>query len=107
MDIVVTIPKNEYENDDRETAVFDQGGYEQFWQLSRRPKNLNIGDRVYFVKNRRIESSMGVKRIEEKTTASCDVTNRNWSGCLIFMDDLRQEYIPNIKGFQGFHYRWW
>lgn len=30
LDIVVTIPKYEYENDDRETAVYEQGGFEQF-----------------------------------------------------------------------------
>lgn len=105
--IVVTIPKYEYENDDKETDVYKQGGYELFWQLSKRPKRLNISDRVYFVKNGCIESSMRVIRIEEKATATCGVTNRTWSGCLIFMDDLQQENIQNINGFRGFRYRWW
>ncbi len=69
LDIVVTIPKSEYVNDDKETAMYEQGGYEQFWQLSKQPKKINIGDIVYFVKNGFIESSMRVIRIETKTTA--------------------------------------
>jgi len=77
LDIVVTIPKSEYKNDDRETFVFEQGGYEQFWQLSRRPKNLNIGDRVYFVKIGYIESSMKVIRIEEKAVRTSQRLSRH------------------------------
>ena len=88
MDVVVTIPKSEYVNDDKETAVFEQGGYEQFWQLARRPKDLIVGERVYFVKHNKIESSMKVVRIEEKATETCTVTGRAWNGCLIFMNDL-------------------
>ncbi len=34
LDIVVTIPKSEYVNDDKETFVYEQGGYEQFWQAT-------------------------------------------------------------------------
>ena len=98
LDIVVTIPKSEYVNDDKETFVYEQGGYEQFWQLSRQPKKLNIGDRMYFVKNGVIGSSMRMIRFETKATVSCEVTNRTWNGCLIFMDDLRQQ----VRGFQGF-----
>lgn len=107
MDIVVTIPKSEYANDDRETEVYEQGGYEQFWQLTRQPKQLNTNDRVYFVKYGRVDSSMRVTRIETKATAHCDVTGRKWSGCLIYLDDLRGECIENVRGFQGFRYRWW
>lgn len=70
-------------------------------------KKLNIGERVYFVKNGIIESSMRVIRIEAKATASCEVTNRTWNGCLIFMDDLRQEQLEQVRGFPGFRYRWW
>jgi len=70
-------------------------------------KKLNIGDRVYFVKNGFIESSMKVIRIETKATAVCEVTNRTWNGCLIFMDDLRQEQLEQVRGFRGFRYRWW
>lgn len=107
MDIVVTIPKSEYANDDLETSVYEQGDYEQFWQLRNRPKQLNIGDRVYFVKNGQLESSMRVTRIEKDAAATCDVTNRTWRGCLVYMDDLQIENGMKVKGFQGFRYRWW
>lgn len=107
MDIVVTIPKSEYANDDKETSVYEQGGYEQFWQLSKRPTKLNVGDRIYFVKHGRVESSMQVVRIETNSTGLCDVTNREWRGCLIYMNDLKIENGIETKGFQGFRYRWW
>lgn len=107
MDIVVTIPKSEYENDDRETAVYEQGGYEQFWQLRNRPKQLLVNDRVFFVKHNLVESSMRVVRIEVEASATCEVTNREWSGCLIYLDDLCKEKGPRVRGFQNFRYRWW
>lgn len=107
LDIVVTIPKSEYENDDRETTIFYQGDYEQFWQLRNRPKQLQINDRVFFVKHNYVESSMRVTRIEIEATATCEVTDREWSGCLIYLNDLRKEQGPPVKGFQNFRYRWW
>ena len=107
MDIVVTIPKSEYENDDMETGVFQQGGYEQFWQLSKCPKKLNIGDRVYFIKHGCVESSMKVTRIEKAAQTKCDVTGRVWSGVLIFLSDLAYVDGPEVRGFRGFRYRWW
>jgi len=50
---------------------------EQFCQLSRIPKRLNVGDIVYFVKKRSKESSAKVKRIIEQATIVCEITNRN------------------------------
>jgi hypothetical protein len=110
MDIVVTIPKNEYLNDDAETNdMLENPELEQFWTLSKIPKNLHIGDRLFFVKNNRIESSMRVLDIKDNSTTKCETTKRVWSGnCQIFMNDLRSEAINlNVKGFQGFRYRWW
>lgn len=110
MDIVVTIPKKEYENDDKETNdLLNNTDYVQFWTLHRVPKKLNEGDRVYFVKNNRIESSMRVIEIKTDSETDCLTTGRIWSGrCQIFMDDLVIENINLItKGFQGFRYCWW
>ena len=111
MDIVVTIPKNEYKNDEAETRDYlgDIEHIEQFWTLNKRPKKLNVGDRVFFVKNGCIESSMRVTRIETDSTTMCETTGRVWSGkCQIFMDDLRIEQLDiQVRGFQGFRYRWW
>jgi hypothetical protein len=107
MDIVVTIPKSEYANDDKETSDTQIHGYDQFWTLSKVPKRLNIGDRVYFVKHGRIDSSMRVKRIQAQSQTQCETTGRTWNGVQLFMNDMRDEDIGSAKGFQGFRYKWW
>lgn len=109
MDIVVTIPRSEYVNDDAETRHMEiDTDLEAFWTLSRVPRQLQLGDRVYFVRDGRVESSMRCLRIEKNSTTRCETTGRIWSGgCQIFMDDLREENGPATRGFQGFRYRWW
>ena len=111
MDIVITIPKSEYKNDDKETEIYESNPelYEQFWTLSKIPQKLKANDRVYFVKYNRIESSMKVKRIELSSKTTCEVTGRTWSGqCQLFLNDLRKENLDiQVKGFQGFRYKWW
>ena len=109
MDIVVTIPKSEYRNDDKETELYKTGEYEQFWTLNRMPKNLSEGDRVYFVKHGQVDSSMKVIRIEKDSSTRCEVTGREWKGnCQLFLSDLQEESNEiNVKGFRGFRYRWW
>lgn len=108
MDIVVTIPKREYKNDDLETDFLNKNpdAY-QFWVLSKRPKKLNIGDRVYFVKNNKIDSSMQFY-MDEVSENICEVTGRKWKGYTLYMNDLIEENLPfEVKGFQGFRYKWW
>lgn len=110
MDIVVTIPKSEYKNDDLEARYFTKNaGSFQFWTMNRIPKNIKEGDRIYFVKNSKIESSMNIFTIGHNTHEKCEVTNRNWQGkCVLYLDDLRYEDIDmQVKGFQGFRYKWW
>lgn len=106
MDILITIPKSEYKNDDLETQDMIENNLVQFWTLSKRPKNLEVGNRVYFLKHNRIESSMRVIEIKRDSTMQCETTQRNWTGsCIIVMDDLRTEnFTYHVKGFQGFRY---
>lgn len=109
MDIVITIPKSEYKYDEKETEYFlsHKDAY-QFWNLHRIPKKLNAGDRVYFVKNNKIESSMQVYNFESEAINTCEVTGRTWKGCTLYMRDLKKEIFNfAVKGFQGFRYRWW
>ena len=110
MDIVVTIPKKEYKNDDLETQelLTNHSSY-QFWTMNRIPKKLKEGDRVYFVRENKIDSSMEVFNIEYDTENRCMVTGRLWRGkCTLCLCGLREENIDlNIKGFQGFRYKWW
>lgn len=110
IDIVVTIPKSEYGHDDLETDfLLENPDYYQFWTLSKVPKKLNIGDRIYFVKRNKVESSMEVFDIKTNQAEHCEVTDRNWNGkCLIYFKELREEEANiEVKGFQGFRYKWW
>jgi hypothetical protein len=108
MDIVVTIPKREYANDDKETECLQSNPNDlQFWCMKKIPKKLKGGDRIYFVKNGSVESSMRFL-YEDNGTSHCDVTERDWNGHNLYMDDLRYEDgTIKTKGFQGFRYRWW
>jgi hypothetical protein len=109
-DIVLTIPKSEYGNDDLETKAYNEiDDSFQFWTLSRTPTRLNVGDRVYFVKHNRIDSSMRLFDIQENVEQHCDVTGRTWTGkCMLYLDDLKNfEEEVETKGFQGFRYKWW
>lgn len=75
--------------------------------LNKIPKKLSIGDRIYFVKNNRIESSMEFY-MDKITENICEVTGRKWKGYTIYVHDLREENLPfEVRGFQGFRYRWW
>lgn len=109
MDIVVTIPRAEYTNNDLEDINIQENGHYAFWTLSKIPKQLNIGDKVYFIKENKIYSSMKVIEILKNSVMQCDTTDRIWSGkCQIVMNDFNYENIPlKIKGFQGFRYKWW
>lgn len=78
----------------------------QFWAMNRTPKKLEIGDRVYFVRDNKIESSMQVLEIKRDCNMTCDVTGREWTGkCVLILNNLRIEKLPGtIKGFRGFRY---
>lgn len=109
MDIVVTIPKSEYKNDDLETEFLKVNGGYQFWSMNRIPKKLNEGDRVYFVRENKIESSMKIFNIEYNSKNTCEVTGRTWSrACTLCLCDMKEENLNiQVKGFQGFRYKWW
>lgn len=107
MDIVVTIPKSEYENDDKELQEYLLSkNVVMFWTLPATPKQLQVGHRIYFVKDNRIERSMRLIEIKTNSNMTCETTGRKWSGkCQLVMDDLRKEsFGKRVKGFQGFRY---
>ena len=112
MDIVVTIPKKEYDNDDRENEVLSKEGGRQFWAMKGSP-NIAVGERVYFVKHGRIDHSMRVDEIRKKAAMQCDVTDRQWYGNTLLIMNDRQPFPITfgqsiaVRGFQGFRYKWW
>lgn len=89
IDICVTIPKSEYKNDDLETKDMQEKDLFQFWTFKKLPTKLNVGDRIYFVKNNRIESSMRVIEISKNDWEKCETTGRVWEGNLVFIDDFK------------------
>ena len=110
MDIVVTIPKSEYKNDNEENKDITKNGYDAFWTFKRAfPKKLNKGNRIYFVKHNVIYNSMVVREFCSEYKQICATTNRVWQGHIVILDELRDEQNLNInvKGFQGFRYKWW
>lgn len=106
MDIIVTIPKYEYANDDLENVNIQNGDL-AFWTLSKVPKQLEINDRVYFIKHNKIHSSMKVIEIKRNSRMTCTTTNREWRGkCQLLLDDFKYENDnSSIRGFQGFRYK--
>ena len=108
LDIVVTIPKSEYNNDNLESIDTAKNNLIQFWKFSKSPKKTNIGKRIYFIKNNKIESSGKIIKIERNKEEKCQTTGRIWVGDIFYFDDIKDENLDiATKGFQGFRYKWW
>jgi len=106
MNIIVTIPKSEKKNIDKEEgfAKENSGEITQFWKIGRKPQNLNVGDKVYFVEDGLITCYQIFQGFEENPY--CEVTDRIWEGLnliLIYPPIYLDKPIP-MKGFQGFRY---
>jgi len=107
MDIVVTIPKKEAANIEKEERWAEENKYTTarcFWKVSGVPKKLKRGDRVYFVENGMITSYNEFMYCDWDLT--CDVTGREWPGLNLVMDIpavILKKPVP-MKGFRGFRY---
>ena len=103
MDIIVTVPKSEIEHFWEETdEIFDQ----EFWNIGKVPRKLEIGDYIYFVVEGKCVARAKVNHIEDNNEQQCEWTDRFWSGCQIFWNKEDFEEIEpfEYKGFQGFRY---
>lgn len=108
LDIVVTIPKSEYSNDELESVDTSRRNLIQFWKFSKSPKKTAIGKRIYFLKNNKIDSSGKIIKIEKNKEEKCQTTGRIWMGDIFYFDDIKDENINiSSRGFQGFRYKWW
>jgi len=68
---------------------------EYYWQMSRLPKNLKKGDRIYFITKKKIQGSF---KIEKVTDIDIIWKPTTWR--------LANKKIV-VKPFRGFRYRWW
>lgn len=106
MDIVVTVPMDEISNVRNEDAYARSvgGGVIQFWSVSKKPKDLNIGDRVYFVEGGYIRYYH--KFLGFDCDSVCKATGRVWPGINLVLEypEVVLENPISMKGFQGFRY---
>lgn len=106
MDIVVTVPKKEMVNIEKEDEYISQmdGHSVQFWSLNKKPKDLNVGDRVYFVENGKI--AYYHRFLGYVYDPVCEVTGRVWHGLNLLLEcpSINVDGSYPMKGFQGFHY---
>ena len=96
MDIVLTIPKKQYErHNDILKEVIDIDDRVLLWVFKRIPK-IEVGEYVHFVKNGRVEYYMTVigKRGYKQQT-------------LVMNNPVWHTEIIAVRGFQGFRYKWW
>jgi hypothetical protein len=107
MDIVVTVPKRELDNLKKEDEFIADNGADtciQYWAIGRKPSNLKMKDRVYFVENGEIKyyhTFLGYAK-----DPICEVTGRTWNGLNLILkcpEVVLKTTIP-MKGFQGFRY---
>lgn len=106
MDIVVTVPMKELDNVRAEDdyARSQDGRVIQFWSVSRQPKAINIGDKVYFIEDgyiRYYHTFLGFD-----CDSICKATGRVWPGLnlvLAYPETPLKNPVP-MKGFQGFRY---
>lgn len=109
MDILVTIPKREMNNIKKEDAWLKNqkpGEAVQFWSMSRIPKDIHAGDRVYFVEAGAVRYYHELLSISNESSMKCEATDRVWGGPALILTCppvTLKNPVP-MKGFQGFRY---
>ena len=108
MNIIVTIPKSELDSISKEDDWAQQNSGEtivQAWSVNRLPKNLKVGDKVYFIENGEIKYyHIVIGTVEDGF--ECEATGRVWEGNNILMSypEVKLKKPIPMKGFQGFRY---
>lgn len=109
MNIVVTIPKSRQAEIEEEESKLQariaagEEGLSYFWAMSRRPKELRVGDRMYFIWDGAMRAFHRVIGFNENL--KCETTGRQYRGCCVMLDPRIHEIVPiPMKGFQGFRY---
>ena len=106
MDIIVTLPKQEHKNFEKELPRILNGEF-KVWLLHTKPRKLSTEERVYIVKNGQVFASMKVVDIVENSSIQCSTTQREFAAkYLLYLNDYREEEMDiKIRGFRGFRYR--
>ncbi|MBD3407297.1 MAG: DUF1489 family protein [Candidatus Lokiarchaeota archaeon] len=106
---MVTIPNNKLDDIQKEEekvadAIKNGKSINYFWCVSKRPKNLHIGDKVYFIWNKAMRGYHKVVGFD--TNMKCTTTGNQYKGCCIILDPIFHdiEYPIPMNGFRGFRY---
>ena len=103
-DIIVPVPKNEADHFYEPARPED--GY-PCWIVSRRPKDLEIGDYIYFHLNNEIVGRVRIKGMGEHSF-ECTVTGRPWSGFLMQWEagdlEIFDEPLPGLGFMRTWRY---
>ncbi|MBP1047134.1 hypothetical protein I6N96_12705 [Enterococcus sp. BWM-S5] len=108
MEIVVTVPKREIDNFEKELVEIaaDPELFKHF-KLSKEPKKINVVEKIYFVVNGSVKYRANVYGFTKKGF-TCHSTGRQQRGKFVICDDFFEvEEKIEVRGFQGFRYKWW
>jgi len=95
MDIVLTVPKSHYKRHDDILLSLLDGSHFMYWTFKRRPK-IEVGEYVHFVRNGRVEYFLTV------------IGKRGYRQDTLYLDNPQwHDRIIEVRGFQGFRYKWW
>ena len=108
MDIVVTTPGWARADAAREAEdVQEAQGGMYFRRLPTRPKELTVGDRVFYVEAGYLRGFARCAAIRFETGQRCDTTDIQWpKGVYVWMEAESWTWIKPVpfQGFQGWRY---
>jgi hypothetical protein len=107
MDIIATIPLHKLEisrQEDEAVKGLADEACNWYWALKPKPKNLAVGDRIYFVENGHITAWCPVMELGDFNFV-CQVSGRHWFGYQARLGQNRLFVHPVAhRGFQGWRY---
>lgn len=108
MDIIVTTPKKESANAVLEAADALAGKVHYYFrEFAKKPKDLNLGDKIFYVDKDLITGYAIAERISvDPVTVWCETSNRAYSKYQVYMRCDSWHWITPIpmKGFRSFRY---
>ena len=95
MDIIVTVPKNQYKHmEDKAWAQYE--GDQPYWEMGRVPKKIEVDDKIFFVMDGRVSMYATIESID---------ADPHGDHCIIELLDFRGLVAkPMHKPFVGFRY---
>lgn len=100
-DIIVTVPKGQMEHMQEKAGMSFTDYCLPYWGLSRKPKHLKAGERIYFVEGGKITRRADVTDIHPYLVGEVDIF---FSEAMNFPIELK---YPSFRGFRYFDLEAW